>query len=94
MASLYEEGWRQGSILEATLPLDAVVLGPTGHPERRQGEHNRWVVATQDCDLDQTDSTEIEPSVELGRSSSTDRPATGAFVRQSFSSRTLSTSTR
>lgn len=65
MASLYEEGWRQGSILEATLPLDAVVLGPTGHPERRQGEHNRWVVATQDCDLDQTDSTEIEPSVEL-----------------------------
>ena len=65
MASLYEEGWRQGSILEATLPLDAVVLSPTGHPERRQGEHGRWVVATQDCDLDQTDSADAEPSVEL-----------------------------
>ncbi len=65
MASLYEEGWRQGSILEATLPLDAVVLGPTGNPERRQGEHSRWVVATQDCDLDQTDSADAEPSVEL-----------------------------
>jgi len=65
MASLYEEGWRQGSILEATLPLGAVVLGPTGRPERLQGEHSRWVVATQDCDLDQTDSVDADPSVEL-----------------------------
>lgn len=40
MASLYEQGWRQGSILEATLPFDAVILGPTGHPERCQGEHS------------------------------------------------------
>ena len=65
MASLYEQGWRQGSILEATLPLDAVILGPTGHPERCQGEHSSWVVATQDCDLDQTGSADAEPSVEL-----------------------------
>jgi hypothetical protein len=65
MASLYEDGWRQGSILEATLPLDAVILGPTGYAERRQGEHGRWVVATQDCDLDQTDRANAEPTVEL-----------------------------
>lgn len=65
MVSLYEEGWRQGSILEAVLPLDAVVLCTTSRPERLQGEHDLWVVATQDCDLDLTDVTEPEPSVEL-----------------------------
>lgn len=65
MASLYEAGWRQGSILEAVLPLDAVGLGSTGRPERLQGEHGLWVVATQDCDLDLTDVTKSEPSVEL-----------------------------
>jgi hypothetical protein len=66
MASLYDEAWRQGTIFDAALPLDAVVLGESsGQPERRTGTHNRWVIATQDCDLDQTDTADAEPSIEL-----------------------------
>lgn len=66
MASLYDEGWRQGTIFGAVLPLDAVVLNQSsGEPERRVGSHDRWVVATQDCDLDQTDSATAEPNIEL-----------------------------
>jgi hypothetical protein len=45
MASLYDAGWRQGSILAATLPFDAVVLAPNGQVERQQQDHERWVVA-------------------------------------------------
>jgi hypothetical protein len=66
MASLYEEGWHQGTIFDAALPLDAVVVsGSSGQPERRTGTHHRWVVASQDCDLDQTEADEAEPSIEL-----------------------------
>ena len=66
MASLYDEEWRQGTIFEATLPLDTVVLGEvSGQPERRMGTHDKWVVATQDCDLDQTERGDPEPSIEL-----------------------------
>ncbi|WP_300607834.1 hypothetical protein [Trebonia sp.] len=66
MASLYDEEWRQGTIFEAALPLDAVVLGESsGQPERLMGTHGRWVLATQDCDLDQTDKADTEPSIEL-----------------------------
>ena len=66
MASLYDEGWRQGSIFEAALPLDVVVLSESsGRPERQTDTHGRWVIATQDCDLDQTASTDAEPTTEL-----------------------------
>jgi len=46
MASLYEVGWRQGSIVEFELPLDAVVIGASGVPERSPGSHGLWAVAT------------------------------------------------
>jgi hypothetical protein len=66
MVSLYDEAWRQGTIFEATLPLDAVVLNESsGLPERRTGTHNRWVIATQDCDLDQTTTLDSQPVIEL-----------------------------
>ncbi|MGH2871631.1 MAG: hypothetical protein ACRDL5_04120 [Solirubrobacteraceae bacterium] len=65
MASLYDAGWRQGSILVADLPLDCVILGEDGLPARRQSSHGRWAVATQDCDLVQTESGDVEPSIEL-----------------------------
>jgi len=62
MASLYEAGWRQGSIVAADLPLDAIVLGArSGQPERCEGEHGLWVVASQDCDLDQSDTDDGTP---------------------------------
>lgn len=66
MASLYEEGWRQGTFFEAMLPSDVVVLSESsGRPERRTRSHDRWVIASQDCDLDQTATTDAEPTIEL-----------------------------
>lgn len=65
MASLYEAGWRQGSIVKYELPLDAVVVGASGSPERSPGTHGLWAVATQDCDLDRADSDDPDPGIEL-----------------------------
>jgi hypothetical protein len=65
MASLYEAGWRQGSIVEYELPLDAVIVGASGSPERLPGNHGLWAVATQDCDLDWADVGDPDPGIEL-----------------------------
>jgi hypothetical protein len=65
MASLYAEGWRQGSLLTADLPFDTVTLDGGGIPGRRQTEHARWVVVTQDCDLDTTDMDDGDSTIEL-----------------------------
>lgn len=65
MASLYEAGWRQGSIVEFELPLDAVVIGASGVPERSPGSHGLWTVATQDCDLDRADGDDPDAAIEL-----------------------------
>jgi hypothetical protein len=75
MASLYEEGWRQGVIFDAELPLDAVVLDAVEkHPQRRPGTHGRWVIANQDCDLDMTSAEDPQPSIELRPVYSDDPP--------------------
>ena len=65
MASLYDDGWRQGTIFEADLPLDAIVLGSSGSPEPKRGSHGKWVVASQDCDLDGAGVAEAEPCIEV-----------------------------
>jgi hypothetical protein len=66
MASVYDEDWRQGTIFEAVLPLDTIVLGESPRqPERHMGTHNLWVLATQDCDLDQTPESATDPNIEL-----------------------------
>ena len=62
---LYEAGWRQGSIVEDELPLDAVVVGASGSPERSTGSHGAWAVATQDCDLDRAEANDPDPGIEL-----------------------------
>lgn len=65
MTSLYEQGWRQGSRLTARLSNDTVTVDTTGTPKRDRTDHDRWVVATQDCDLAYTDVMDIAPTVEL-----------------------------
>jgi hypothetical protein len=65
VASLYDMGWRQGSLLSAKIPLDTVILGSYGEPKRAQDEHDRWVVVTQDCDLHHTEADISQPTVEL-----------------------------
>jgi hypothetical protein len=73
--SLYELGWRQGTVFDADLPLDAVVLNVSaGRAVRAQGQHGRWVVATQDCDLDFSRSDLHEPTIELRPVYSDDPP--------------------
>lgn len=74
MASLYAEGWRQGSLFTAELPLDSVVLDADGALRRHQTEHGRWVVATQDCDLDSTGTGDGSPTIELRPVFSYDTP--------------------
>lgn len=66
----------------ATLPLDAVVLGAEGTPERTQGVHDRWVVASQNCDLDTTDEESPDPTIEI-RPVYTDGPPADWGIRSS-----------
>jgi hypothetical protein len=65
VASLYDDGWRQGSRLTACLPNDTVVLNTANEPSRDQKDCDRWVVATQDCDLAYTDPGNAAPTIEL-----------------------------
>ena len=66
MASLYELGWRQGTIVEAQLPLAVIVLdADSGLPKSHESPHGAWVIATQDCDLHHSDPDNEEPCVEL-----------------------------
>jgi hypothetical protein len=65
MASLYEDGWRQGSILTARLPFETVVLDDHGRPRRSGGDHERWAIASQECELDLTETDSAEPVIEL-----------------------------
>jgi hypothetical protein len=82
MASLYEAGWRQGSILAAALPFDAVVLDGSGQAVRQQRDHGRWVVASQECDLDLTETDDEQPTIEL-RAVHTDDPPDDWGLRSS-----------
>lgn len=75
MASLYDEAWQQGTIFQAALPLDVVILDQSSSsPRRRMGSHDRWVIASQDCDLDQTSTDNPEPTIELRPVYSEDLP--------------------
>jgi hypothetical protein len=74
MASLYEAGWRQGSILAASLPFTAVVLDASSQPVPQQSDHGRWVVASQECELDLTETDDERPTIELRAVHTADPP--------------------
>lgn len=75
MASLYEAGWRQGSIVEVELSMNVVVLNASGLPRPSAISHSSWVLATQDCDLDNAETNDPEPGIELRPLFTHDRPA-------------------
>lgn len=81
--SLYQRGWRQGSIFEGVLLLHATVVNANGAPEGISVEHNLWVVATQDCDLDFADARANDPVIEL-RAVYTDDPPDNWGIRSHF----------
>lgn len=67
--SLYDVGWRQGSVARAALPCSRLVVAEGGSVREESRSHKLWVVATQDCDLALPDSTgldvELRPVVEV-----------------------------
>lgn len=65
MGSLYDAGWRQGSILYASLPFDGVIVDDKGEVTADRSDHDCWVIATQNCDLSQTDLLAPEDTIEL-----------------------------
>lgn len=65
VSSLFELGWRQGSLLQAELPTGGLSLDEQGRVHHVGGTHDNWVVASQDCDLNSCDPTMEEPLVEL-----------------------------
>ncbi len=64
MPSLYENGWRRGSILKANLAAAATVV-EDGVVRQVSQEFGLWMVVTQDCDLVAAGDHDAEPKVEL-----------------------------
>lgn len=58
-------GWRQGSRLDAELPIGGLILNAEATVAGRAQTHGRWVVTTQDCDLAAWDENRREPLVEV-----------------------------
>jgi hypothetical protein len=62
--NLYDHGWRQGSILRSALEVS--VLGDESASLRSVTKtYDRWVVASQDCDLASSKISASEPNIEL-----------------------------
>jgi hypothetical protein len=62
--SLYQEGWRQGALIRAPLLAHYVDVN-AGATTPRSEAHDLWLLATQDCDLAQTRSTNATRHFEL-----------------------------
>ncbi len=65
MPTLYDMGLRQGSILNAPLPLVGLVLDEQGQVVAESQLHEQWIIATQDCDLVQANVTSQLDTVEI-----------------------------
>ena len=77
--SLYDRGWRQGTILQSS--LEVVSLCDQGASLNGVAEtYDRWVVASQDCDLASSEPNSSLPSVEL-RPVGTGRPEADWGIR-------------
>lgn len=62
--SLYQEGWRQGALIRAS--LEAYYLDCDGSATvTKSVNHELWLLATQDCDLAQTKSSNTSRQFEL-----------------------------
>src|SRR2546422_6909659 len=64
MPSLYDLGWRRGSVLRARLGA-AATLVVDGVVTQVSQEYELWMLVTQDCDLVAAGDNDAEPKVEL-----------------------------
>jgi len=62
--SLYDSGWRQGSIVRSTLSSSVLVM-ESGTIKFEERTADSWVIVTQDCDLDLLMVDNNEPLVEM-----------------------------
>lgn len=74
MGTLYQAGWRQGTVFEANLHVCTLVASAEG-PVHTSERHRRWLVATQNCELSQLEEWHDEPAVELRPVFSADPPS-------------------
>jgi hypothetical protein len=63
--SLYDRGWRQGTVFDLELSVSTAVLKPDGAIGPRVDQYSCWVIATQDCDLSNASSGDPEPTIEI-----------------------------
>jgi hypothetical protein len=82
--SLYAIGWRQGSVLAASLPYYGMALGTDGSVDTRKSVNDNWVVVTQDCTLARTESSVNKPSIELRQVISDDPPTSWGITSRKF----------
>jgi hypothetical protein len=73
--SLYDEGWQQGSLFKAELPISSIVVGEDGEVKQEQWNHGEWVIASQDCTLAYADVTETKAVIEIRPVHRDDPPA-------------------
>lgn len=71
-------GWRQGSFVQVELPAAGYDHGQVRACSRT---HEAWVVASQDCDLNDWETTRTEPLVELRARITADDPETEWGIR-------------
>lgn len=64
MASLYDAGWRQGSVLQATLHSAVTVIN-VGELDNVARTFTAWMIVTQDCDLADQEEDATEAEIEL-----------------------------
>lgn len=73
--------WRQGSFVEAEFPVAGFTLDDHGQVRACTGTHRTWVVASQDCDLNDWETTRTEPLVELRARITAEDPDTEWGIR-------------
>jgi hypothetical protein len=73
--TVYAAGWRQGTVLEASINVVSTVRNSTsGRPDQLQQSHSLWVLVTQDCNLFRMRVNVNSPVVELRQVHDSDPP--------------------
>jgi len=63
--SLHDLGWRQGAVFNAELDYQLLRANDAGEIVNVVSTHERWIVATQDCDLHVVEPDIDDPCLEL-----------------------------
>ena len=83
--TLYDLGWRQGSVLQTPISTVSLVSGPkSGTVKESVQSHELWAVVTQECGLARARVTQNTPSVELRQVHDTAPPITWGIRTRKF----------